>query len=220
MTSKPEDKKKLMSKRSRNRRDKSKHDEVSSDEEKWLEAIEAGEYEKINQINPKDQKSMTVRQRAKYDPNITIEPLLALPSGYKEKDLSAEGLKKAALISERRKQKYAEKREKEMAKTVEKILKNVAPTKTRKNSNFKPKTDVTPLMSLKMTADLTTLSIHPDLPCPIENKVAKEPPKPVFCGMNCGNLKKYSCSKTGVPLCSLECYRKNLSLRSRELNSD
>lgn len=34
----------------------------------------------------------------------------------------------------------------------------------------------------------------------------------VLCGVeNCENPKRYSCSKTGIPLCSLECYRKNLT---------
>ncbi|KAK3084208.1 hypothetical protein FSP39_010076 [Pinctada imbricata] len=41
------------------------------------------------------------------------------------------------------------------------------------------------------------------------------PIKPVQrCGMEgCKQPKKYSCSKTGVPLCSLECYKRNLTLR-------
>lgn len=38
-------------------------------------------------------------------------------------------------------------------------------------------------------------------------------PKPVvLCGVaGCENPKRYSCSKTRIPLCSLECYRKNLT---------
>lgn len=38
------------------------------------------------------------------------------------------------------------------------------------------------------------------------------PPKQVIsCGVGgCTNQKKYSCSKTGTPLCSLDCYKKNL----------
>ena len=40
------------------------------------------------------------------------------------------------------------------------------------------------------------------------------PPISQQCGVDsCQNAKKYSCSKTGVPLCSLECYKKNISKR-------
>jgi len=35
----------------------------------------------------------------------------------------------------------------------------------------------------------------------------------------CTNLKKYSCSRTGLPLCSLECYKKNISGAAGQFNS-
>lgn len=39
----------------------------------------------------------------------------------------------------------------------------------------------------------------------------RKPKTPVLCGVeNCKQLKKYACSKTGTPLCSYECYKKNL----------
>lgn len=210
------------SKSSSSKKKKSKDGGVSSDEERWLDALESGKLEEMDdelkKIKPKDPKLMTARQRAMYErgsdkePNPTIETLLALPSGYKEKILTAEAIQKAALKSQKRKQQADEKREKDKKKTMERILKKQE-SKSQKNNNFRPNRNVIPLMSLKMTPELTLLSIHPDMPCPIEKKVAKEPPKPVYCAMNCGHLKKYSCSKTGVPLCSLECYRKNISSR-------
>ena len=42
------------------------------------------------------------------------------------------------------------------------------------------------------------------------------PPKPVvLCGVDgCSNPKKYACSKTNTPLCSLACYKKNMALAS------
>ena len=45
------------------------------------------------------------------------------------------------------------------------------------------------------------------------------PPKQrASCGVSgCRNQKKYSCSRTGVPLCSLDCYKKNLSLSAPPL---
>lgn len=39
-----------------------------------------------------------------------------------------------------------------------------------------------------------------------------EPPIPVLCAVkDCKNIKKYNCSKTNVPLCSLKCYKANLA---------
>jgi len=41
---------------------------------------------------------------------------------------------------------------------------------------------------------------------------SKHIPLAVQCGVEgCTNMKKYCCSQTGVQLCSLECYRKNIA---------
>lgn len=69
-----------------------KRDSASSDEERWLTAIESGKLEDVDdelkKIKPKDPSLMTARQRAMYDrgsdgapaPNPT---LISLPTGYK-----------------------------------------------------------------------------------------------------------------------------------------
>jgi len=66
----------------------------------------------------KDPKLMTARQRAMFDkksdfPGGEEQPLMALPSGYKEKVLTEEMLQKRALKLQRRKQQAEEKREKD-----------------------------------------------------------------------------------------------------------
>lgn len=61
----------------------------SSDEERWLKAIETGKLnevdEELKNITKKDPKMMTARQRAMFDRksehNEFIEELVALPSG-------------------------------------------------------------------------------------------------------------------------------------------
>lgn len=41
---------------------------------------------------------------------------------------------------------------------------------------------------------------------------SKHIPLAVQCGVEgCTNMKKYCCSQTGMQLCSLECYRKNIA---------
>jgi len=50
------------------------HDDTSSDEERWLNAIETGKLEEVDdelkKIKPKDPKLMTARQRAMYEKNV------------------------------------------------------------------------------------------------------------------------------------------------------
>lgn len=62
---------------------------------------------------------MTARQRAMFErktdtePNPGVEQLMSLPTGYKEKVMTAEAIQKAALKSLKRKQLADEKREKD-----------------------------------------------------------------------------------------------------------
>lgn len=62
---------------------------------------------------------MTARQRAMFErktdtePNPAVEQLMSLPTGYKEKVMTAEAIQKAALKSLKRKQLADEKREKD-----------------------------------------------------------------------------------------------------------
>lgn len=209
--------------KSNSKKKKSKDKETpSSDEERWLDALESGKLEEMDdelkKIKPKDPKLMTARQRAMYErgsesaPNAANDTLLALPSGYKEKVMTAEAIQKAALKSQKRKQQADEKREKDKKKTMERILKKQE-TKQPKTHNFRMNKDVPPLVSYKQNLEATTMFFHQDLGVLIDEKRAMEPPKPVFCAMGCGNLKKYACAQTRAPLCSLKCYRKNISSR-------
>ncbi|CAH2073704.1 unnamed protein product, partial [Iphiclides podalirius] len=84
---------------------------TSSEEERWLDAIKSGKLEEVDEelkkIKPKDPKMMTARQRAMYERGNDKETcpggeiLLALPSGYKEKVMTAEAIQKAALKSQK-----------------------------------------------------------------------------------------------------------------------
>lgn len=208
------------SKSSNSKKKKNKDKEgVSSDEERWLDALESGKLEdmddELKKIKPKDPKLMTARQRAMYErgseaPN-NSETLLALPSGYKEKVMTAEAIQKAALKSQKRKQQADEKREKDKKKTMERILKKQE-TKQPKTSNIKQNKDIPPLVSYKQNLDRTSIFFHNDLGCLLEPQKSKPAPDKKTCVI-CGSLKKYSCAQTGVALCSLRCYRKNISSR-------
>ncbi|RZC42298.1 zf-HIT domain containing protein [Asbolus verrucosus] len=198
-----------------------KRDSASSDEERWLTAIESGKLEDVDdelkKIKPKDPALMTARQRAMYDrgvdgsPSITTPTLMSLPTGYKEKVMTAEAIQKAAIKSQKRKQLADEKREKDKKKTMERLLKKQE-SKAAKAAKIKIAKTSAPMILYRQNSNMTTMVFPAGMDWPLKSSTEKkEPPKPKFCAMGCGNLKKYSCSQTKAPLCSLTCYKKNIS---------
>lgn len=221
------------------------HDDTSSDEERWLAAIETGKLEEVDdelkKIKPKDPKLMTARQRAMYEkndgkdlsptktrksmPSSTMvdgvqanisssgQLLLALPNfKHKEKEkqpLTAEDIERSKEKAQKRKALADEKREKDKKKTMERLLKK-QDSKMVKSTKMRPVKQQLPVISYRNTAEKITLSFPLNIEFP-QRKPPIEPPKPVLCGISgCKNTKRYSCSKTNVPLCSLECYKKNV----------
>lgn len=197
-----------------------KRDSASSDEERWLTAIESGKLEDVDdelkKIKPKDPALMTARQRAMYDrtgegtSSMSTPTLMSLPTGYKEKVMTAEAIQKAAIKSLKRKQMADEKREKDKKKTMERLLKK---QDSKSGKQLKPKTVRTsaPCILYKQNFDITIMAFPEGYDYPLKSQQAVKPQKIVYCNMGCGNIKKYSCSRTGVPLCSLQCYKKNIS---------
>nr|CAH7745074.1 unnamed protein product [Callosobruchus chinensis] len=196
-----------------------KRDSASSDEERWLTAIESGKLEDVDdelkKIKPKDPALMTARQRAMYDrgaegASLTTPTLMSLPTGYKEKVMTAEAIQKAAIKSLKRKQLADEKREKDKKKTMERLLKK-QDSKATKQSKPKSTRTMAPRIIYKQNVDITIMAFPEGHEFPLQAQRAPERAKVTYCFMNCGNVKKYSCRRTGVPLCSLECYKKNIS---------
>ncbi|KAL3278312.1 hypothetical protein HHI36_013645 [Cryptolaemus montrouzieri] len=193
-----------------------RRDSGSSDEERWLTAIESGKLEDVDdelkKIKPKDPSLMTARQRAIYDRGSdsntqSIPTLMSLPTGYKEKVMTAEAIQKAAIKSQKRKQLADEKREKDKKKTMERLLKK-QDSKSAKMSRSKVLKTSVPLILYKQNLNLTTMCF-PENEFLMKAGDYKPAPSPKYCSMECGNLRKYACSVTGVSLCSLECYKKN-----------
>ncbi|TMW45521.1 hypothetical protein DOY81_009394, partial [Sarcophaga bullata] len=197
-------------KKSKKRRDSG----TSSEEERWLNAVESGKLEEIEDVElrkMKDPKLMTARQRAMYDRNNDTESapgfsetLMALPTGYKEKEKpqTAEELQKAALKILKRKQQADEKREKDKKKTMERLLKK---QESKHRAGNKPKAikETIPMISYKNTTEGAFIQLPAGVDFPLQPQTPKEPPKPQLCGITgCNNPKVYNCSKTNLPLCS------------------
>lgn len=168
---------------------------------------------------------MTARQRAMYERGTDKETspggevLLALPSGYKEKVMTAEAIQKAALKSQKRKQLADEKREKDKKKTMDRLLKKQDSKMIKNAQKSKPQKKLEPMIIYRNTNKEITLSLPQGVVFPLEAKTSIDPPKKILCAIkDCNNLKKYNCSQTGVPLCSLNCYKKNLLELATQIN--
>lgn len=166
---------------------------------------------------------MTARQRAMYERGTDKEPvpgsevLMALPSGYKEKIMTAEAIQKAAIKSQKRKQMADEKREKDKKKTMERLLKKQESKNIKNTHKTKPLRGNEPMIVYKMNSYETTISLPPGVEFPLKPQLPREYPKPILCSVyGCVRKKKYNCSQTGTPLCSFKCYKKNLTAIDKE----
>lgn len=121
--------------------------------------------------------------------------------------LSEEVMQSKMLKARRRRQQAEEKKEKDKKQTIERLLKKKqedAKSKRRKKMSEMPKVTyinnqngVYICLPNTVPFELVT-SNQNDLPTIESVKCARE---------GCTNRKKYSCSKTKLPLCSLDCYK-------------
>lgn len=190
---------------------------TSSEEERWLDAIESGKLEQVDDElkKIKDPKLMTARQRAMYERSIEKDPspggdvLLALPTGYKEKVMTAEALEKAQLKSQKRKQLADEKREKDKRKTMDRLLKKQESKVTKVSKNKIVKV-IVPVISYHGSIKGAHLSYPMNVEFPFQAQTERCPPAIILCAICNDSQKRYSCAKTNVPLCSFKCYKSNL----------
>lgn len=196
---------------------------TSSEEERWLDAIESGKLEQVDDElkKIKDPKLMTARQRAMYERSIDKDTgsdvLLALPTGYKEKVMTAEAIQKAQLKSQKRKQLADEKREKDKRKTMDRLLKKQESKATKMNKNkILPRIMTVPLISYRDSiSNGPSLSFPVDYEISLNSQTEKQPPPAIQCGICNENQKRYNCSKTNLPICSFRCYQINLSTSNK-----
>lgn len=186
------------------------------DEEAWLEALEAGELNEHGELKKeKDVNLLTARQKALLQVKADNQQALwELPHPSKPSELiTEEMMKKRALRAQRRRDQAQKKDLENKKQTIERLLKKQeVKTKSHKSGKPKKKTEGAPQIHYVNSLTSISLSYPEGMDFPLVQSKSIAPPKPVRCGVEgCKNLKKYSCSKTGVPLCSLECYKKNLT---------
>ncbi len=201
------------------------------EEEKWLDAVESGNLQAVDAElkSIRDPKLMTARQRAMVDRknnddfNDEDSGHMSLSYTSTKRPKSSqyvdeeENQKIKAMKIAKRKELEQEKREQDRLKTIERLL-NKQETTTMKTGlrhtlpSTNPMLDSsTPKIVYIQNLQGSTLTFPSSMKMPIKTLAPLKPPRAVKCAVkNCLNTKKYNCSKTGRPLCSLQCYKKNL----------
>jgi len=196
---------------------------LKEEEDRWMAAVEEGNLEKVRHEDSelrslRDPKFLTARQKALTLAGEGQEPeeqvLQSLHYGLKKKPAeSKEDLLEKAIKAQKRREIETEKKEKIKQKTMDTILKKKDSKTAKLLKTFRSQRDAVPKISYVMNGSGALLSYPPNCDYPMKKQVAVDPPATLLCCM-CSNAKRYSCSKTGKPLCSLECYKSNLSLRT------
>ena len=210
-----------------------KRQNSEEEEEKWLDAVESGNLHAVDDElkSIKDPKTMTARQRAMVDrknnddfSDVDIGHLsLSYLSAKKSKIVidDEENQKIKAMKSAKRKEIELQKREEDRIKTMERLLNKKESTTLKNTLKSTSSTTVTSVndISAAMIRKIVyidkesgpTLTFPANMKIPIPTLTYKEPPPKIKCYVDsCSNFKKYNCSKTNRPLCSLSCYKKNL----------
>lgn len=142
------------------------------------------------------------------------QPLLELPMGYKEKEMTAEMMQKREERAKKRRLQAAKKAEENKNQTIERLTKT-SKAKIKSMKERKSKQSQCPMIRYSDSVLGVAISFPTGVPTPLAAAPRPPPAAPASCGVaGCTNLKKYSCSKTGIPLCSLDCYRRNLLVES------
>lgn len=181
----------------------------SGDEEAWLEALESGRLDEVDDElrKMKDPTLMTARQRALLESKAqTKEREETVPA--QPPQMSEEMLQRRMLRAKKRKQQAEEKKEKDKKQTIERLLKK---SDSRLRGRKVARKWDAPRVSLVQRTSGTLLSFPVGVPFPLTPQTAPAYPDKRMCGIKgCPNPRKYCCSKTGLPLCSLECYKMNM----------
>jgi len=124
-------------------------------------------------------------------------------------------LEQRAIKSQKRRELELEKREQDKKKTIDRLLlkKDSKQDKTVKATSAKEAEKRNePKWTYTRTIGGALLSLPLGASFPIPGSKIEKYPTRVLCSVEaCNKVKLYNCRSTGKPLCSLECYKKNLA---------
>ncbi|XP_064488657.1 INO80 complex subunit B-like [Ornithodoros turicata] len=190
--------------------DDSSQESGDEEEEAWLEALESGRLDEVDDElrKMKDPTLMTARQRALLESKAQTKEREEVPVAAQPPQMSEEMLQRRMQRAKKRKQQAEEKKEKDKKQTIERLLKK---SDSRLRGRKMTRKSDTPRVSLLQRTSGTLMSFPVGVSFPLTSRTAPEYPAKKMCGIKgCPNPRRYSCSKTGLPLCSLECYKTNM----------
>ncbi|XP_047135322.1 INO80 complex subunit B [Hydra vulgaris] len=181
-------------------------DSLLDEEDSWLVAMEKGNLDSYGEIKKnKDPAVMTARQRALKGESVEGEmELLQLPM-YPERSVEEveEIERKRKLRAKKRRQDSKQKIEETKIQTIEKLL-----TKSKVKKEITKNTKKLGA-HMRYTSNINGffISLSEDVEFPLIKQEMRVFPDAKICAVQgCGKPKKYSCSKTYLPVCSLQCY--------------
>lgn len=181
------------------------------EEEAWLDALESGRLEEVDEElkKMKDPSLMTARQRALLESKTKEKEEVPPAPLYPQVEMTEEMIQRRLMRAKKRKQQADEKREKDKKQTIERLLKK-GDSKIKGIKKLAKKVSQ-PKITYVANTETAMVCLPPGCEFPLTARPPPQIPTRVTCGVSgCTNLKKYSCSRTGIPLCSLSCYKKNL----------
>ena len=132
--------------------------------------------------------------------------------GSKKRAETVEDHAEKAIKAKKRKEIESEKKEKMKKKTLDTLLKK-KDSKAAKQLKTTKSIREAPTVVYRQNSAGALLSFPAGCDYPLAGQPPREPPRTVLCSVCSAAPKKYSCSVTGSPLCSLECYKINLASR-------
>ncbi|NP_001135702.1 INO80 complex subunit B [Xenopus tropicalis] len=181
------------------------------EESRWLEALERGELDVNGDLKREtDETLLTARQKALLQKQQMPALPLFPPAAYPGPPLSEEMLVKREEKARKRRLQAAKKAEESKKQTIERLTKTSKSRGAKAPRERRGRQPPCPMIRYQNSAHTISVSFPTGVPCPAPTEPLPALPAPTLCGVpGCGNPKKYSCSQTHVPLCSLECYRRN-----------
>jgi INO80 complex subunit B len=175
------------------------------EEEAWLVAMEKGQLDKTGYVPRRPGTSLTTRQKAML--GSTDEQLLELPLGKARQEMTEEMILKKTEKNRKRRQAAQRRKEKRKTETVRKLLEK----QTKKKDEVKATADkrVTPaFLHYVRSSDNSSISLAPGINYPLPPQTATLPAVPQQCAVpGCSGRRRYCDSASGLPLCSLACYK-------------
>lgn len=185
--------------------------EKVDEETKWLDALEAGELDDMGRLKRElDVSLMTTRQRALYGHIVEGETqLIELPTLAKRRDEDSEEAQlRRKQRAKKRKQQMQKQIEENKAQTIDKLL-NKQAAKLKKEAKARHKKRQGAHIKYLNGRDFISMSLSKGIEFPMNAQAPREPPLAKKCAVEgCENNKKYSCSKTKLPVCGLSCYQR------------